>query len=588
MKWEFFLISLVVLFILTALVSCKKENPCVGCNDVSSANRPPNAEAGPDRTISLPTDSVIVDGSASADPDGSIVVWLWTKLSGPSLFSINDPSSLRTLVKSLRAGVYSFELTVTDNKGFSDRDTMLVIVVDPTQPNRPPIADAGPDQTIILPVNGTQLNGTFSNDPDNNIIAYSWTKVSGPSGHVLSNAASVQSMVTNLVFGIYRFELMVSDAGGLTARDTVQVTVSTVSPPSACDNSNRPLVSAQLIPIGMLSQPRLGMGVAAFGNIIVFAGGYLNFALTPSSAIDIYNLNTQTFSTSVLTIARARIMAVAGGNKIFLAGGEYYHSSDVTYDNPISVNVMETFDMTTNSWSVVQLPSNRVYTASAYAGDKIYLVEGNEVDIYDINLGTWTIRTTSDGRVWPAVVTTGSKVYFAGGMIWQGGSSNWWVPQNTIDVLDVLTQTWTTTRLSQARTETDGIAVNGKAYFAGGYTHNINSSPTATSCNVDIIDANASTQSVGQLSRQWRTPISFTVTKNNKIAFLTGDPLRLNNSDFDIYDISAGTWSIGRLPLLQSKAITGAAAISYNYTVYIAGTYIDAADPSAVLYRMDF
>ena len=54
-------------------------------------------------------------------------------------------------------------------------------------PNVLPIANAGPDQSITLPVNSVTLNGSGSVDPDGNIIAYNWTKISGPSQFTIAN-----------------------------------------------------------------------------------------------------------------------------------------------------------------------------------------------------------------------------------------------------------------------------------------------------------------------------------------------------------------------------------------------------------------
>jgi hypothetical protein len=64
-------------------ISCKKETSCEGC---INGNKPPIAIAGPDQVITLPTDSVLLDGSASNDPDGTISEWLWQKISGPASF----------------------------------------------------------------------------------------------------------------------------------------------------------------------------------------------------------------------------------------------------------------------------------------------------------------------------------------------------------------------------------------------------------------------------------------------------------------------------------------------------------------------
>ena len=56
--------------------SCKKETSCEGCKE---NNKPPIAVAGPDQVITLPTDSISLDGSTSNDPDGTISEWLWKK-----------------------------------------------------------------------------------------------------------------------------------------------------------------------------------------------------------------------------------------------------------------------------------------------------------------------------------------------------------------------------------------------------------------------------------------------------------------------------------------------------------------------------
>jgi K319L-like, PKD domain/WD40-like Beta Propeller Repeat len=91
--------------------------------------------------------------------------------------------------------------------------------------NRPPVANAGADQVITLPSNSVNLNGSASTDPNNNISSYLWTKISGPSSFNIADANAVQTQVTNLVEGVYQFELKVTDAGGLFDKDITQVTV---------------------------------------------------------------------------------------------------------------------------------------------------------------------------------------------------------------------------------------------------------------------------------------------------------------------------------------------------------------------------
>jgi Tol biopolymer transport system component len=227
-KFFFIVLSIISTGIFS---SCKKEKSCEGCR---KNNKPPTAVAGPDQVITLPADSISLNGYASSDPDGTISNWLWTKISGPASFNIVTPAQSQTKVKTLIAGVYQFELKVTDNGNLFARDTMQVIVNNPSQPNRPPVANAGLDQTIILPTNSVNLNGSASSDPDNNIILYQWIKISGPASFNIANAVAVQTQATSLIEGIYQFELQVTDAGGLIGKDTVQVRVNpqpTIPPP---------------------------------------------------------------------------------------------------------------------------------------------------------------------------------------------------------------------------------------------------------------------------------------------------------------------------------------------------------------------
>jgi hypothetical protein len=174
MKKLLTLTAYALLIWMITFVSCQKELECYDCN------QPPVANAGADQKITLPKDSVVLNGSASVDPDGKINGWAWTKISGPASSTITNAAMAITVVKNLTAGIYQFELKVTDDKGMSSKDTVQVILVNPAV-NQPPVANAGPDQTIKLPTDSVLLDGTKSIDPDNNIAAYNWSKISGPS-----------------------------------------------------------------------------------------------------------------------------------------------------------------------------------------------------------------------------------------------------------------------------------------------------------------------------------------------------------------------------------------------------------------------
>ncbi len=107
----------------------------------------------------------------------------------------------------------------------------------PTDENTPPLADAGPDQSMTLPENSTTIAAKCS-DPDGNISAHKWEKVNGPSASL--NGTSTSSLkVTNMQEGNYEFRLTVTDNDGAKTSDQVKVTVQTEAapppPPSSSD-----------------------------------------------------------------------------------------------------------------------------------------------------------------------------------------------------------------------------------------------------------------------------------------------------------------------------------------------------------------
>ena len=110
---------------------------------------------------------------------------------------------------------------------------------------RPPVANAGPDQIIIPPTNTAALNGSASTDPNSDISSYLWTKISGPSSFTIANANAAQTQVSNLIAGVYKFELKVTDAKGLFDKDTVQVTVMMMNLPPPCTSCKIVFVSAR-------------------------------------------------------------------------------------------------------------------------------------------------------------------------------------------------------------------------------------------------------------------------------------------------------------------------------------------------------
>lgn len=204
-----------------------------------SGNQKPVVTVGANQTITLPTNTTSITGSAT-DADGTISTYLWTKQSGPAATLTNQSTTTVTLA-DLVAGVYIFRLTATDNGGETGFKDVTITVVDPSV-NQPPVANAGGPKTLTLPTNSTTLNGTAS-DPDGIVTTYAWIKVSGPAA-TLANAGTPILTLTGLVQGVYVFRLTATDDDGDVDSDDATVTVNAAAAnqlPTANAGSNKTL-----------------------------------------------------------------------------------------------------------------------------------------------------------------------------------------------------------------------------------------------------------------------------------------------------------------------------------------------------------
>ncbi|MDI5948818.1 PKD domain-containing protein [Flavobacterium yafengii] len=95
-------------------------------NTVEQQNSAPISFAGGDIQVILPTNFCWLSGGYSHS--GTIDNFVWKKISGPSTYILESPNSLRTKVSNLEKGIYEFELTITNKKGLTGKDTARVIV----------------------------------------------------------------------------------------------------------------------------------------------------------------------------------------------------------------------------------------------------------------------------------------------------------------------------------------------------------------------------------------------------------------------------------------------------------------------------
>ncbi len=204
--------------------------------NVSWGNLPPTANAGPDQTVDEQT-LVTLDGSGSTDPDDGIATYAWKQLAGPRVV-LSDPAAVMPTFTTPDVGssgeVIQFKLTVTDVGGLKSTDTVIINV---SWVNIPPVANAGPDQTVAEGSVVT-LDGSASSDIDDPITTYAWIQTAGPSV-TLSNPAAVKPTFTtpdvNIGGAILTFQLTVTDKGGLQSTDSVDINVTWVNAPPVAE-----------------------------------------------------------------------------------------------------------------------------------------------------------------------------------------------------------------------------------------------------------------------------------------------------------------------------------------------------------------
>ena len=155
---------------------------CLDDNEEDETNRAPDALILMPRHMSVREAGkpFQIDGSASTDPDGDDLQYMWT-LSG-----LGSPVDLSTKMSDLvvidtPGDEFVLTLMVRDPSGLTGQD-IVMISVEPG--NRPPTA------TITTPSNGgaysegkeVTFNGMASSDPDNDVISYGWTLTEIESG----------------------------------------------------------------------------------------------------------------------------------------------------------------------------------------------------------------------------------------------------------------------------------------------------------------------------------------------------------------------------------------------------------------------
>ncbi|MDQ3290992.1 MAG: T9SS type A sorting domain-containing protein, partial [Bacteroidota bacterium] len=246
----------------------------------------PIANAGSDITITLPTNTVTLNGTGT-DAQGPIKQFIWNQVSGPSASKISSTLVANPVVTGLVEGTYVYSLVVTDSKGQVSPVDFVNVIVTSTTINTAPLANAGSDVTITLPTNSVTLNGTGT-DKEGAIKQYIWNQVSGPSASKISNTLIANPVVSGLAAGTYVYSLVVTDAqDAVSAADFVSVNV---------NNNTTVTTGSQITSLTLIN------GDTDKDILTITEGTVLNLATLPTKNL---NIRINTVATGVGSVKLA-------------------------------------------------------------------------------------------------------------------------------------------------------------------------------------------------------------------------------------------------------------------------------------------
>ena len=296
---------------------CGEQSPQV---QGSVALPQPTAKAGPDLT-GAPGESVTLQGKGSANPYGRWhqMDYQWTQLSGPPV-TLTHPRDSRQAANKFAdpsftvpedaadGATLEFQLTVTDQEGQSDSDTVIVTVAAPEVVR--PTATAGPDLTGA-PGESVTLQGKGSVNPYGrwHQMAHQWTQLSGPPVTLTHPRTSQPAgKFADPSFTIpadaaggttLEFQLTVTDKESQSDSDTMIVTVTGSEP--APEPANTPPTAA--IDAAQVTAAEAGETVRlqGVGNDAETAAESLTFAWSQVGGTPTFSIASATTATATFT-----------------------------------------------------------------------------------------------------------------------------------------------------------------------------------------------------------------------------------------------------------------------------------------------
>ena len=201
--------------------------------EVEGETSGPVASCGGDQEAMV-GDTVQLDGSASADPDGDALTFSWTlDLPDGSASALDDATvDSPSFVPDLD-GDYLATLQVDSVDGTDSCQTLVHVVT--TTEDLPPVCDGGGDQSVAVG-DTVSLDGSGSVDPEGGPLTFAWSLDAVPAGSaaILDDPTSPTPTFLADLAGDYEATLVVDDGVG-SCTTAVTITASIANNPPVCD-----------------------------------------------------------------------------------------------------------------------------------------------------------------------------------------------------------------------------------------------------------------------------------------------------------------------------------------------------------------